>query len=62
MLLKVIIILHLYRNQCPNDYQNIDVIFETELRKGAMGHYSDEDKIHFNYNSKHTIYIITDDF
>ena len=54
--------LHLYRKMYPLDYQNIKVLCESEMSKEAMGHSSDEDKIHFNYDSEYTIYITTDDF
>ena len=54
--------LHLYRNIYPNDYENIDILSETDMKKGTTGSSSDENKINFDYDSKHTIYITTDDF
>ena len=43
--------LYLYKNLYPDDYENIDVIMESEIVKGIA-----------NNQLEHTIYVVTDDF
>ena len=60
--------LYLYRKLYPNDYQHLQVILEDEIdieteEYFAMREkYSLENRIEFDYENKHTIYIMTDDF